>query len=215
MSTIIINGSPRGKAGNTEHFICHFLKGTGKSYEVRYVVNEDVCTLAAHIAQYDTILLFFPLYIHAMPGIVMKLFEKMAPAKSGQRIGFVVQAGFIEAAETRIIKQVLDVLSTRLKYENLGVVTKGDAAAIGAMPKFMNRKLFTRLQMLGTHYERYGEFKKELVELLAQPYEISPFKAKLYELANRSGINHIFWRRFWKQNGVLKQGLAQPFATTK
>lgn len=210
MNTLIINGSPKGKGGNTEAFIRQFILGAGQDYPVLYAVKEPVKDLAANAAQADTLLIFMPLYVHAMPGIVMKLFEQMTPAKKGQKIGFVVQAGFTEGAQARFLVRYLNAFAERMGYENLGIVTKGDAAGTTMAPAFMTRKLFKRLQALGTHYAQSGQFHKETAVLLAGIYEISPRQAKVYELC--TGINHIIWHKFWRDNGVFEQGLDRPFA---
>ena len=41
MKEVIVNGSPRGRAGNTEIFIRRFLKGLGRELPVRYAAQED------------------------------------------------------------------------------------------------------------------------------------------------------------------------------
>jgi len=212
MKTLIINGSPRGKNGNTEVFIRQFIVGAGQNYPVRYAAQEPAKDLAAATVQADTLLIFMPLYVHAMPGIVMKLFEQMTPAKTGQKIGFVVQAGFIEGAQVRFLVRYLNHLAERLGYGNLGVITKGDAAGTSMVPAFMTKKLFNRLQALGAHYSQSGQFDKETATQLAGMYEIPPRQAKLYEFLNRIGVNHIAWHKFWRDNGVYEQGLDRPFA---
>ncbi len=211
MNTLIINGSPREKSGNTEVFIRQFILGAGQEYPVRYAANELENSLAESAAQVETLLIFMPLYVHAMPGIVMKLFEQMKPATTGQKIGFVVQAGFIEGAQARFLVRYLNAFANRLGYENLGVVTRGDAAGITMMPAFMTKKLFQRLQALGAHYSQFGQFHKETAALLTGMYEIPHRKAKLYEFFNRTGINHFFWHKFWRDNGIFAQGLDRPF----
>ena len=212
MNTLIINGSPLGQNGNTEIFIRRFIEGTGQDYLVRYAAKESAETLAQAAVQADILLIFMPLYVYAMPGIVMKLLERMVPAKKGQKIGFVVQAGFIEGAQARFLVSYLNAFAERMGYENLGVITKGDAAATRFLPIFMNRKLFKRLRLLGAHYARHGLFHKKTAELLAGMYEIPPQKARLYEFLHRTGINNMIWHKFWRKNGVFAQGLDRPFA---
>lgn len=211
MKTLIINGSPKGGQGNTEAFIRQFLLGAGQNYPVHYAAKEPASELAQTVGAFDTLLIFMPLYVHAMPGIMMKLFEQMPTAKAGQKIGFVIQAGFIEQAQTRFLVRYLNAFTTRLGYENLGVVTRGDAAATTMMPTFMTRKLFKLLQKLGAHYAQHNQFDNDTIVLLAGVYNIPPHKARLYEFFNHTGINHVFWHKFWRDNGVYEQGLDRPF----
>lgn len=79
MKTLIINGSPNGKKGNTEILCRRFIKGMQIQPEVRYVAGEDAQALATYMDGFDHWLFFFPLYVNAMPGIVKRLFEHMEP----------------------------------------------------------------------------------------------------------------------------------------
>ena len=57
MSTIILNGSPKGQKGNSEIFIQHFISGMKSLYEVSYISKEDPRALAQHLKDFDTIIL--------------------------------------------------------------------------------------------------------------------------------------------------------------
>lgn len=211
MRTLIINGSPRGKNGNTEVFIRQFLEGAGEEYPVRYVVKEDPLMLAEVIRKYDTVLFFMPLYVHAMPGIVMKLFEQMKTCREGQRIGFVVQAGFIEGAQARFLVRYLKQFAGRLGYEYLGTVTRGDAAGTTMIPGILNRKLFALLRELGAEYAVDGRFNRDTAASLAGIHEISSQKARVLTFLNKIGADHTIWKKFWRDNGQSTHGMDRPF----
>lgn len=212
MNTLIINGSPRAERGNTEVFIRQFVRGAGRDYPVQYAAKEPPEELAKLAAQADTLLVFLPLYVHSVPGILLKLFERMAPARSGQRIGFVVQAGFIEGAQVRFLVRYLNAFARRLGYEMLGVVTRGDAAGTAMVPAFMPRGLFRLLRTLGAHYARTGTFHDETARKLAGMYELTPGALRLLKIQEHIGLSKLFWHKFWKDNGVLRQGIDRPFA---
>nr|WP_036942549.1 hypothetical protein [Pseudobacteroides cellulosolvens] len=56
--------------------------------------------MANYLEKFDTVIIILPLYIHAMPGIVMKFIEHLKPTSvQGKSIGFIIQAGFIETAQ--------------------------------------------------------------------------------------------------------------------
>lgn len=112
MKTLILNGSPRADHGNTQLFIDHFQSGLTQPLPVRYVSRENPATLALEMTDYDTILLVMPLYIHAMPGMVMRLFEAMnRQTTDHKKIGFIVQAGFIESSTARFLENYLTALA--------------------------------------------------------------------------------------------------------
>lgn len=68
-----------------------------------------------------------PLYIHAMPGMVLKLFEQMTPvARQGKSMGFIVQAGFVETEQQQYLIRYFEQLTSRLHYSYLGTIQKGE-----------------------------------------------------------------------------------------
>ena len=77
MKTLIINGSPNGKKGNTEIFCRRFIQGMQNQPEICYVVEEDPATLVRYMNNFDSWLFFFPLYVNAMPGVLKNLFEHL------------------------------------------------------------------------------------------------------------------------------------------
>lgn len=54
MRTLIINGSPKGKNGNTEWFVRHFNSGFKEPCKVCYAAKESGAHLASYIRHFDT-----------------------------------------------------------------------------------------------------------------------------------------------------------------
>lgn len=213
MKTLIINGSPKAKNGNTEVFIQQFIKGAGTSYEVCYVVKEDSQQLAEYMQQFDTIIIAMPLYIHAMPGIVMKLIGCMEPAKdTGKSIGFIVQFGFMESAHSKYLEKYLSSLARHLNYSYLGTVVRGGSSGISMMPDKMTKKLFNQMQMLGEYFEKEGSFDKEIMDEMAKLIELSKGKSRMFQFLSRIGIgDSIFWNQMLKKNNALDRVYDKPF----
>lgn len=213
MKTLIINGSPKAKNGNTEVFIQQFIKGAGTPYEVCYVVKEDSQQLAEYMQQFDTIIIAMPLYIHAMPGIVMKLIGCMEPAKdTGKSIGFIVQFGFMESAHSKYLEKYLSSLARHLNYSYLGTVVRGGSSGISMMPDKMTKKLFNQMQMLGEYFEKEGSFDKEIMDEMAKLIELSKGKSRMFQFLSRIGIgDSIFWNQMLKKNNALDRVYDKPF----
>lgn len=213
MKTLIINGSPKGLNGNTEIFIQEFMKGMKVPCEVRYAVKESSQQIAEELKQFDTVIIAMPLYIHAMPGIVMKIFELMEPASQlGKSMGFIVQSGFIESKQSKYLEQYLSALTKRLNYTYLGTVIKGGSAGIYMMPESMNKKLFIQLQNLGEHFETDGTFHPDVEKELASPEMLSKRKARLFQFFYKVGLgDSIFWRMLLKKNQAWDRRFDQPF----
>lgn len=212
MKTLILNGSPRADHGNTQLFIDHFQSGLTQPLPVRYVSRENPATLALEMTDYDTILLVMPLYIHAMPGMVMRLFEAMnRQTTDHKKIGFIVQAGFIESSTARFLENYLTALACRLNYTYLGTVIKGDAASCSILPHFLFGKLFKQLKALGAYYEKNGSFNPDIVKKLRNPVHLSKFQLRLLKSRLIKKLDQIAWNWILKRNGCFEKRFDQPF----
>lgn len=213
MKTLIINGSPKAKNGNTEIFIQQFIKGAKTSYEIRYVANEDSQQLAEYMQQFNNIIVAMPLYIHAMPGIVMKLMGFMEPATdAGKSMGFIVQSGFMESAQSKYLEKYLSSLARHLNYNYLGTVVRGGSSGIYMMPDKMNKKLFKQMQMLGEHFEKEGSFNIEIMNEMGKLIELSKGKSRMFQFLSRIGIgDSIFWNQMLKKNNAMDKVFDRPF----
>ena len=212
MKTLIINGSPNGRKGNTEIFCRQFVAGMQMSPELRYVVEEDASTLAAYMEGFDSWLLFFPLYVNAMPGIVKRLFEHMQPNQK-KGIGYFVQFGFDDAFQADWLLTILKNFNKRMGYQDLGIVVAGGMAGVRFIPERMNKKLFTRLQRSGMLYEQSGAFDEESIRLFGQPYRFSKGQANLYSFLTRIGLGNIAWNITLKKNKAFQKRFDKPFGT--
>lgn len=210
--TLIINGSPRGKNGNTEIFIQKFLQGATDCYEVRYAVTELPDQLVKDFSEYDTLLFFMSLYVHAMPGIVMEIVEQMKPSQRGnQNIGFVVQSGFVEAAQSDYLKAYWEQLARRLHYNYLGTVVRGDAAGVCMMPEKASGELFAMLRQLGSSFQETGVFDPEIVRELGTPYRLTEKECKKYERLYRLKIGNLVWYAMLLKNKAFRKRRAKPY----
>ena len=213
MNTIILNGSPKGnsKNSNSRIFAEEFVRHMKNPCEIKCIVNTDPKELAQYVEGFDTIIVILPLYIHAMPGIVMKFIEILEPVTTeGKYIGFIVQAGFMETAQERFIEAYFADLAKQLNYNYLGTVSKGEAAGIYMYPK-MFKKVLRLLNDLGRAYEETHTFDKNIVKKLGKPYEISKFMLCILNIVNKIGLSNIGWHRELKKNNALEKRLDRPF----
>lgn len=212
MKTLILNGSPNAERGNTEIFIRHFQSGMQNPCEVRYIAREKPSGLAAYLEQFDQVLIFMPLYIHAMPGIVRKLLEQVRPQSGTEKsLGYVIQAGFMESATAAWAVQSLELLTKRLGYRYLGTVVRCNSAPIHMLPQRLYRKLFHKLAQLGQYYAAHSCFDPQIVAWLAEPHRISPRNVRLYSNPLLVRLNKVFIHRMQKKNGCYEQRLDQPY----
>jgi hypothetical protein len=213
MITIILNGSPKGKNGNSEIFIQKFLNGMKVPCEVRYISKENPKTLSEYVKDFDNIIIVLPLYIHGMPGVTMRFIEFLEPAVAceSKSIGFILQGGFPESAQFKYAENYFKSLSGELNMKYLGTIIKGNSAGVYMMPGFMNRKLFKSLRQLGEAYDKYNILDRAIIENLKKPYELTGFTLKKMNFAARVGLNKVIWNKFLKQNDALDKTFDKPF----
>ncbi|MGL6104857.1 NAD(P)H-dependent oxidoreductase [Romboutsia sp.] len=216
MKMIILNGSPKNNINesNTEIFINQFHQNMKQKYPVRYIVREDHTKLAAELKDYDTILLFIPLYVHAMPGPVMSFIEMLEEQNiRGKNLGFIIQAGFPETAQEQFIERYFEQLCKILNCNYLGTVSKGESAAVYMFPKKF-KKLFKLINELGSKFEESKEFDKEIVEKLSYPYNLSDYSL-LFRGAMKAvymlKLDDIGWNMMLKQHNSFENRYDKPF----
>ncbi|WP_313134641.1 flavodoxin family protein [Anaerocolumna sp.] len=213
MNTIIINGSPKGngKNSNTSIICKEFVRGMKIPCEIKCIANSDIEELAHYVENYDTVIIILPLYVHAMPGILMKFIEHLRPSSiKGKSLGFIIQAGFIETAQEKYVERYFESLAKQLNYNYLGTVSKGEAAAIYMFPK-MFKKVLIKINELGRIYDETHAFDPKLTKELGKPYQLSKFQIRLYQFLCDIGLNNIGWHKVLKQNKVFDKRLDMPF----
>src|SRR6056297_1981494 len=95
--------------------------------EIKSIAGNDPKELALYVAGFDAIIIILPLYIHAMPGLVMKFIEELEPAPPApstpserKTIGFILQAGFMETAQHKYVEPYLRRLAAQLNFTYMG-----------------------------------------------------------------------------------------------
>lgn len=220
MQLTVFNGSPRGKRSNTsvllEHFLRGFMETQGNSYEIEYLVqSKHGQRFVKMFRDSSHVILAFPLYVDAMPGIVKSFIESLQPVRGSQdnpTIGFIVQGGFPEAHHSRFVKRYLRKLARRLNCPYAGCLVKGGFEATPSMPKFMTKSIFSRIRELGKGYGTTGQFDSELVDRLAKPEHLSIFHRAFFRIALYLGLAHIYWDRQLKANKAFGKRFDRPFA---
>lgn len=213
MKTIILNGSPKGNSKNSNSQIIanEFVKNMKNPCKIKCIASIDPKELPQYIEEFDSIIIILPLYIHAMPGIVMKFIENLKPAATKEKyLGFIIQAGFMETSQHRFVEAYFKDLAKQLNYNYLGTVSKGEAAAIYMFPK-MFKKILKLINDLGAAYEENHAFDKEIVKILCTPYELSKSKLRFLKLADKIGLSNLFWNRTLKKNNAFDKRLDRPF----
>lgn len=213
MKLLIINGSPHGEKGNTGVFITQFVKGMKEIPMVSCIKKENPEVIAEKIKKFDAVLIVMPLYVHAMPGPVMKLFEKLnAQITENKSLGCIVQMGFEGSAHADYARRCMKQQAKRLHMRYLGTAARSGAAGTSMVPDFMNRKLFKNLEKLGSYFEETGTLHKETVQKLAKPYKLTKSQCRFNQFLCKTGVDNIMWNKMLRDNNAFENRFDQPFA---
>ena len=215
----IFNGSPRGAKGNTPVMLAQIAKGFtaagGTVAETLHLVRQnDLDRYRDAFAAAEAVLVGFPLYTDAMPGIVKTFIEALEPLRgrsSNPALGFVMQSGFPESTHMRHIERYLAKLAARLGSPYLGALIKGGGEGIRLMPDNMNRKLFDQLNSLGQNLRTTGQFAPDAVQKLAKPERYPAYLIPVFKVLVKTPFLGMYWNNQLKENGVYEQRFAQPF----
>lgn len=213
MKTIVINGSPKGNSENSNsRIICkEFVRQMKSPCEIKCIADSDPKELALYVEGYDTAIMILPLYIHAMPGSMMKFIEHLRPsAIPGRSLGFIIQAGFIETEQEKYVERYFASLAKQLNYNYLGTVSKGEAAAIYMFPN-MFKKLLRKVNDLGRIYEQTHAFDKKITQELGKPYKLTKLQVCIIQFFCDIGLNNLGWHRALKKNNAFDKRLERPF----
>ncbi|MBN2159185.1 MAG: NAD(P)H-dependent oxidoreductase [Spirochaetes bacterium] len=219
MRLLLLNGSPRGTAGNTaillKHFTEGFLANNNNSAETGYLKRAiDHRKLAEKFTGASAVIIAFPLYADSMPGIVKDFIETLGRVRGkgpSPKIGFIVQSGFPEAVHSRYVEKYLEKLARRLDAPYLGTVIRGGVEGIQAMPPFMTRRLFMAFRSLGRHFGVTKEFHPIIVKKLAAKERLSMVKKAVFRACQSIGLTNMYWNMMLKKNGAFERRFDRPY----
>ncbi|MBF0502286.1 MAG: NAD(P)H-dependent oxidoreductase [Candidatus Riflebacteria bacterium] len=214
MKLLVCNGSPRGRTSNTDILLKPFLEGfeedSQNTHETVYLNSEDGRKQAiTSFVQAELILIGFPLYTDAMPGIVKEFIEALVPVKKELkqfRIMFLIHSGFSEGSHTKYIVRYLDKLSRRLGGTYLGTIRTGGTEGIKVQPAFMTQKLLTQLKIMGRLLAQTGKIDETLINKIVQRERFWKIELFFSEIMSE----YMFWNPWLKKNGAFEKRFDKP-----
>ncbi len=217
MRLTVINGSPRGKSSNTrillDHFLDGFLKNPENTCEVFYLNKmRKEPELQKNFLNASAIIVAFPLYVDAMPGIVKEYFELLDRYKGvnpGLKLGFIVQSGFTESYHSFFIARYLKKYAKDMETVYLGTIIRGGVEGIQMKPAWMNHRLFKRFHTLGEYFGEKREFDQILIKKLARPVRLKGLEILLFRILKLIGLDDFYWNSRLKTNHVYDKRFAQ------
>ena len=214
---VIYNGSPRGNHSNSKIIIEKIIAGMkeqgAECIEVRNLINgKEHQVWAEDFSSSENNLFVFPLYVHAMPGSVMKFLERLKPINNKHvHMAFFVQSGFPETSQSYYLRPYLELITKRLGTSFDGTIIKGGVEGIQAKPEKANKKFFDQMERLGRTYASKGIMDLDL----KKEYEKSEYLSKgvqiLFSLLSFTGLTNYYWNSNLKKNGAYGKRFAKPY----
>jgi len=159
---VIYNGSPRGNHSNSKLIIEKIIMGMkaqgAENIEVRNLIKiKEQKSWAENFSSVENNLFVFPLYVHAMPGSVMKFFEQLKPMNNKEvHMAFFVQSGFPETSQSYYLRPYLELITKRLGVSFDGTIIKGGVEGIQMKPEKANKRFFDQMELIGRTYAGKG-----------------------------------------------------------
>ncbi len=219
---IVYNGSPRGKSGNSLKIANQIVEGIKKAgiseqqIELRHMVDQSAHdTWAQDFHNHNHHFFVFPLYVHSMPGIVKKFFDKLtvsAGEKSDRaQLSFFVQSGFEGAFQSFFLRAYLARFTVKLNCNYGGTLIKSGMEALQMKPDEANKGLYAKLHTLGETYVTEGQISMTARELLESKPFISTAIKTIYKILKTTGITNFYWNMQLKKNGAFDKRFDRPY----
>lgn len=215
---VIYNGSPRGNHSNSMLIIEKIIKGM-KDQGVENIEVRNLINLKAHkkwaenFGDNENHLFVFPLYVHAMPGSVMKFFEQLKPINNKEvHMAFFVQSGFPETSQSYYLRPYLELITKRLGVSFDGTIIKPSVEGIQIKPESVNKKFFDQMELLGQTYANKGIMDKSLKKEYEKKEYLSKGAQFLFSIISLTGLTNYYWNLNLKKNGAYKKRFARPYA---
>jgi NAD(P)H-dependent FMN reductase len=219
---LLLNGSPRGKDGNSRRILSWIAEGMQQA-GIATPPTVDLApdpTLASHLEAFvsaDEIVFAFPLYIDAMPGIVKTFLEALATADPavlrGKRVAFVIQSGFPEGIHTEVLGRYLARLCGRLGFQHLGTLRRGGMESIRTLSPRQLARVAACFRAAGKELGERGAFSSELLSRTAGPRRFGPLVRMVLRLLIRTGLLNRYWNTLLKQHGAFAHRFDTPYAS--
>ena len=214
---VIYNGSPRGMNSNSKVMIDQLLlamkeQGVGQ-IEVRNLIHtRDHKVWAEDFGTTENNLFVFPLYVHAMPGSVMKFFERLKPVnQEAIHMAFIIQSGFPETSQSYYLRPYLEILTKRLGVSFDGIIIKGGMEGLRIQPEKANTKIFEQIQTIGKTYALTGVMDQNLKKEYEKEEYLPKMNQFFFSLFSLTGLTNIYWDYNLKKNKAFKNRYARPY----
>ncbi|KAB3525896.1 flavodoxin family protein [Alkaliphilus serpentinus] len=206
---VIYNGSPRRNSSNSALILKKVVEALGDRVEIRDLKEIDQWQEWADAFLIDKhVMLFMPLYVHAMPSHVMGFMEKLQASKGS--ISFFVQSGFPESSQSHFLEAYLQQLALRLERTYVGTAIKGGTEGLQMRPPKSQEKFMEPMVKVIEELVYQGCFNPTSIGKLAAPIRFGVGVKIMFKLLGK-GIINFFWDRQLKANDAYEKRFDGPY----
>ena len=220
MKRLLLNGSPRGKDGNSRKILTWIAQGLEQAGIAAPTIVDLAPdpTRAAHLHAFmdaDEVVLAFPLYTDSVPGLVKAFLETIDLADrsrlQGKRVAFVIQSGFPEGIHTEALGNYLARVCQRLGFIHVGTLRKGGIEGIRMMPPKAVAKIQARFVEAGKELGASGRFSPEFIRTMAEPRTFGWTARAIVQVLGKIGLINYYWNRRLKEHGAYDRRFDAPY----
>lgn len=211
---VIYNGSPRRNGSNTETILKEVSQALCNRVEIRDLKQRDKWeTWAEAFENEKNIMLFLPLYVHAMPSNVMEFIEKLKPSEG--TISFFIQSGFPESSQSHYLEAYFELLALRLGRKYVGTAIKGGVEGLQQRPVDAQQKMIEPMVKTIVDLVHEGTLNPIHIQQLALPVCLSRGIIIIFKILSKIGLINLFWDRQLKENNAYDKRFDQPYLLDK
>lgn len=215
MNLSVFNGSPRGKESNSRVILKWISEGMGRKTDPRYLrKTKEHEAFAEELATRDGLVLVFPLYADAMPGVVMAFFETLYARRkqlTGKAYLFVVHSGFPEGCQSLPVKRYLENFVRKMDGRLLGVVIQGGSEGTRLQPEAFQKKNRKAYRSIGKALASGEAPPAEALKSLYEPEALSESDRARYRFMGRIGLSNLYWDMQLKKNKAFDKRFDRPY----
>ena len=207
---VIYNGSPRRSGSNSALILKKAADALSDRVEIRDLKEGDKWEEWAEAFKSDNhVMLFMPLYVHAMPSHVMAFIEKLQASKGS--ISFFIQSGFPESSQSHYLEAYFEQLALRLGRTYIGTAIKGGVEGLQQRPAKSQEKMIEPMVRTIVNLMGEGNLNPTDISQLARPIRFAKGIDILVKLLAKIGIINFFWDKQLKENDAYEKRFDCPY----
>jgi len=207
---VIYNGSPRRSGSNSAFILKKAVEALNDRVEIRDLKEGDKWEEWAEAFKSEKhVMLFMPIYVHAMPSHVMGFIEKLQVSKGS--ISFFVQSGFPESSQSHYLEAYFEQLALRLGRTYIGTAIKGQVEGLQVRPAKAQEKIIEPMVKAIVNLVCEGNFNPTNIHQLARPIRLGKGMKILFKILTKIGLINVYWDQQLKENQAYEKRFDRPY----